>query len=218
MKYCIPKKQLIVHLEELYSKEESRIDEYNTYVNKVNSENEQQSEQDKAVAIEKYRSLPEGWWKQFTRTEEVTSSDKLIFNETKVSDIFMQDLAEKYLEDLDDNLIVTIFPENLDFYPFSENCFGSKYYERINENIDTFIMVEWNKNIRGKLYSSNTHYTICYSNILEILVKKDKSDLKKLEKLITKIKNLPPYITEVTLEDNDIDLMNKFTNKEKDND
>ncbi|UUW39883.1 hypothetical protein VP14_196 [Vibrio phage VPMCC14] len=212
MKYTIPKKQLISRLEKLYSDEEANIVEYNNYVDKENFEREKQAEQDRLEAIEKYKSLPEDWWKQFTGTNEVTSTDKLIFNKTKTSTYFVKDLAEKYLKDVDVNLIISDYFVNQYYLPF-EDCFGfrNKY---IVSDIDTLSVLEWNKNIWGKLYSSDNRYTVYYSNMITLLVRKDQGDLIRLEVLVNKLKNLPEYVTEVTLEDSEIDLMNKFTKKE----
>lgn len=219
MKYSISKKQLINQLEKLYSDVKAEIVKHNNHVDKINFEKEEEAEQNKREAVEKYKALPDDWWKQFTETREVKSSDKLLFNESRLSTYFMQDFAEKYLKGIDKDLIIDNYP--LSSYGYYDSLFSNNFALRpvdITEDLDTLSVVEWSKNLRGSLCSYENSYTIKYNKTIMLLAKKDRSDLNNLGMLLDKLKNLPPYITEVTLEDNEIELMNKLIGKENNND
>lgn len=219
MKYNIPKKQLINQLDKLYSDVEAEIVKHDNHVDKINFEKEEEAEQNKREAVEKYKALPDDWWKQFTETREVKSSDKLFFNESRLSTYFMWDFAEKYLKGIDKDLTIDNYP--LSSYGYYNPLFSDRFAlipVDITEDLDTLSVVEWDRNWRGSLRYSETHYTIKYNKTIMLLAKKDRSDLDSLGMLLDKLKNLPPYITEVTLEDNEIDLMNKLIGKENNND
>lgn len=218
MKYTIPKKQLINQLEELYTNVEAEIVKYNNRIDEINFEKEEEAEQNKREVIEKYKTLPDDWWKQFTKTREVKSSDKLLFNESRLSTYFMRDFAEKYLKGIDKDLTIDYYP--LSSYGYYDSLFSNNFALRpvdITEDLNTLSVVEWSTNLMGSLRSSETRYTIKYNKTIMLLAKKDRSDLDSLGMLLRKLKNLPPYITEVTLEDNEIDLMNKLIGKENNN-
>ncbi|UZV41110.1 hypothetical protein vBVpaMR16F_44 [Vibrio phage vB_VpaM_R16F] len=219
MKYTIPKKQLINQLEELYTDVEAEIVKHDNRIDEINFEREEEAEQNKREAIDKYKALPDDWWKQFTKTREVKSSDKLLFNESRLSTYFMSDLAEKVLKGIDKDLTIDNYP--LSSYGYYDSLFSDCFALKpvyITENLDTLSVVEWNKNLIGSLRSYENHYIIKYNKTIMLLAKKDRSDLYSLGMLLDKLKNLPPYITEVTLEDNEIDLMNKLIGKENNND
>uniref|UniRef100_A0AB39AJT3 Uncharacterized protein n=1 Tax=Vibrio phage P018-4 TaxID=3229728 RepID=A0AB39AJT3_9CAUD len=219
MKYNISKKQLINQLEKLYSDVEVEIVKHDNLVDSINFEKEEEAEQNKREAVEKYKALPDDWWKHFTETREVKSSDKLLFNESRLSTYFMWDFAEKYLKDIDKDLTIDNYP--LSSYGYCDSLFSDNFAlipVDITEDLDILSVVEWDKNWRGSLRSSETRYTIKYNKTIMLLAKKDRGDLDSLGMLLDKLKNLPPYITEVTLEDNEIDLMNKLIGKENIND
>lgn len=207
MKYSYGKKELLEDVNDLVSK---------LYKKEEESYNKELSIRESARKLwvdecerscEKYKQLPDNWWKQFVEFKEVKISSGLFFKETRISEEFNIEKANEYL--MDEGIGCNIAYKNTSdglnslfnivvgferYEPSILQEFETSRYNGCSFGDFIFEYEHWCARVNGGVFNYP-------------LLEEHSKNYYNLKEIQSKIESVPENVSEIILEDHDIEVI-----------